>query len=472
MPKQKRMKTKGLFLLLFFALAMSLPALRKKQAYSSHFKGTLAWKKEAYDKAERYFAQAFQGVPDNFNFALSYAISLSKSQKLPEALAILENSLFLIPPGTPEYAFQQAVWTFSAGLIHSFGQQYDRGSPLIRQAAGYFAQLGAAEYESQCYYMLAYNQLMNQGLGGYDKGGIDLHLHVGRADIEKSFQYLDTALRTHPANKQAWRHYNILADTLQYTQKISELELFQAKNRKDPSFSYGKLPANALRALSFTAYDELLLLLDISGSMVMEKVLCMGENRFKVMKATALTTIDLLPDSIWVGLGTIGGDCGDPPKVWQPVQPLHKKDLKWTIESLPPHGTTPLLERLQQSPALFSRNPQTKKSILLISDGANVCSAGNLDICSWVEQLRQLDITLNVITFLEASIFNTTEFAEYSCLADITGGQILYLDDLRCSYEYHEFNLLLGAAPELPKLEKMYCMGSHIQTLWGIFPGS
>jgi len=464
------MKYKGLFLLLFLALAASLPALRKKHAYSSHFKGTLAWKKEEYSKAERFFEQAFNGVPDNFNFALSYAISLARSGKPSEAQILLEASRSLLLPTHPEHDFQQAVWVFSAGMIYSLGKEYDKGSPLIRQAADRFTQLGAADYASQCYYMLAYNQLMDQGIGGYERGEIKLHLHVTRDDIRKSWDYLDAALRAYPQNKQAWLHYNTLADTLQSTRRISEQELFRAKNRQQPSFNYDKLPANALRALSFTDYEQLLLLLDISGSMVMEKVLCMGETRFEVMKATALATLDLLPDSLLVGLGTIGGDCGDPPKIWQQVQPLNKKDLKWSIQSLPPHGTTPLLERLQQSPALFSPKADAKKAILLISDGANVCSAGNLDICTWVEELRQLDITLNIITFLEASIFNTNEFAEYSCLADITGGQILYLDDLRCSYEYHEFNLLLSAAPELPKLEKMYCMGPHIQTLWGIFP--
>lgn len=455
---------------LLVALAMGLPAVRKKQAYSSHFKGTLAWKKEEFSKAARYFETAFRAVPDNLNFTLTYALSLSRTGKVEEALDVLQSSGSLIHEGDPEFPFKQAITIFSAGMIHSFGGRYNNATPLLHQAASMFDALGAKDYSAQCHYMLAYNQLLHQGVGGYEKGGMPLHAHVSRSDISQSLDYLSAALDDNPRHALAWKHYNILADTLSVSPRITEQELFRAKNRNRPSFNYDNLPANALRALSFTESDELLLLLDISGSMVMEKVLCMGENRFKVMKATALATIELLPDSLLVGLGTIGGDCGDRPKVWQPVQELNKKELSWTINALPPHGTTPLLERLQRSAELFSNQSGKKKSILLISDGANVCSAGSLDICEWVEKLKQQNITINVITFLEASIFNTNEFAEYSCLADITGGEILYLDDLRCSYEYHEFDLLLSAAPELPHLEKVYCLGAHINTLWAIFP--
>ncbi len=468
------MKKTGFLLLLFLPLvillAVSMPAISKKHAYSNHFKGSLSYKKEEFTKAVRYFESAYKAVPDNLNFGLSYAISLSRTGSPQKALEVLAATWLLLQEKDPEYPMKRAVALFSAGVIHSFNRSYDTSTPMLKQAYRWFLAMGADNYASQSLYMLAYNQLLDQGVGGYEKGDIPLHLHVSRDDIVQSTNYLAQALQSNPRNAQAWKYYNVLADTIAPAHRISEQDVFKAKQKDRPSFNYDNLPANALRALSFTDYQEVLLLLDISGSMVMEKVLCMGENRFKVMKSTALATIDLLSDTLMVGLGTIGGDCGDRPKVWQAVAPLNKKDLKWTVSSLPPHGTTPLLERLQQSPELFSSTPDQQKSILLISDGANVCSAGKGDICEWVEQLKQLDITINVITFLEASIFNTNEFAEYSCLADITGGEILYLDDLRCSYEYHEFDLLLSAAPELPEIKKVYCMGKNIQTLWAIFP--
>ena len=142
----------------------------------------------------------------------------------------------------------------------------------------------------------------------------------------------------------------------------------------------------------------------------------MGTTRFEVMKQTALFILDSLPEATQLGLGSIDGDCWTEPKAWDAVGALSRYDMRYRLRFLVPNGTTPLLERLQASPELFSDDAQTRKSIFLISDGANVCRADGEDICEWASRLSSRKITINILTFLDATESNTNAFAEYTCL--------------------------------------------------------
>ncbi|NRA49110.1 MAG: hypothetical protein HRU12_08240 [Phaeodactylibacter sp.] len=194
----------------------------------------------------------------------------------------------------------------------------------------------------------------------------------------------------------------------------------------------------------------------------------MGATRFDVMKQTALFILDSLPESTKLGLGSIDGDCGTEPKAWDAVGELSRYDMRYRLRFLVPNGTTPLLERLQASPELFSEDNQTRKSIFLISDGANVCRANGEDICEWANALSKRKITINILTFLDATESNTNAFAEYACLADNTGGDILYMDNYRCGYEYFGASMVEQCLPRIPNLRKVTCWGRAYQNLWAV----
>ena len=124
---------------------------------------------------------------------------------------------------------------------------------------------------------------------------------------------------------------------------------------------------------------------------------------------------------------------------------------------------------LSTAPELFSEDPAARKAIFLVSDGANVCSAGNLDICEWARRLPAQNTTINILTFLETSFRNANAFAEYSCLTDNTDGRILYIDNYRCRLERYEFDLVETCRFRIPEIQRVECWGPAVKDLWAIF---
>jgi hypothetical protein len=211
-------------------------------------------------------------------------------------------------------------------------------------------------------------------------------------------------------------------------------------------------------------------MLDISGSMVMENVICMGKTRFEVMRETVLYLMKNIDPAVKIGVGTIGGDCGTEPRLWIQTGTKSRKDLIWDMQFLTPDGTTPLLNILKSSEALFSQSDTTRRAIFLVSDGANICKAEGQDICEWATNIGQKNTTINILTFLDAQLNNVNAFAEYGCLAENTFGEIHYIDNLYCKLKVFSFDMVERFAPEFPAFERVECFGKD-RKLWAVFEG-
>ncbi len=443
----------------------------KKAAYKNHYKGTLYFQKEDYRKALQHFQKAYSSSPDNFYFATSYAMSLTHSGKSERGLKILQKVRGKMDELGEDYQQQLALFNFFEGMANAQSDRFYKAVKSIKKSIEVQEQMGNDRMLSLYYNALGYCTVLNQGKGAHIKADVRPHYHVHRRDMLRALAYFEKALTLNGANAAAWHNYGLICDSLDVTPSISFdssgvfSDLFTASV---PSLT--ELPQSILSAFNFQDYQEVLLMLDNSGSMVQESVQCQDTTRFSIMKETALELVMQIPDSIQVGIGTIGGDCPDPPRLWHQVGELSERDMRYAIEFLVPDGTTPLLTMMEQSPELFSNKNKTKKTIFLVSDGANVCTAGGLDICEWVEQLTRKNITIHILTFLNASFSNTEAFAEYTCLADKTNGDILYLDDLNCNVKYHPTTLVQAYQPRIPELQRMDCWGRSVENLWGIFP--
>ena len=445
--------------------------LGKKSAYENHYKGTLFYKKEEFKKANHLFQKAYSSASANFYFATSYAISLAQTGNPKKGLKILEKSTGLLHEHQEDYEEQRALLHFFQGMAYIYTEQFGQAVPSLRRAIEYVDVIDKPYYKSLFYNALGYATLLNQGRGAHTRAEIAAHYHIHTRDMIRAMAFFEESLMAFNGNVSAWHNYSIICDSLDIKPKVTfdSTMVYEGQNVATES-SFIHLPANILKAFELETYEEVAMLLDNSGSMVQEKVKCQDTTRFSVMKSTAMEMVNKLPESVALGVGTIGGDCDQNPRLWSASGQRTRKDLRWDIEFLVPDGTTPLLTMLQRSPTLFEGNRKTRKTIFLVSDGANVCSAKGVDICEWVEGLGKMDITINVLTFLNASFSNTDAFAEYSCLADKTGGAIMYLDDLRCNVKYHPTSLVAYCQPKIPELRKVDCWGRSFENLWAIFP--
>ncbi len=441
-------------------------AARIKAAYRNYYEGLLYYSEGQFGRAENHLQRAHQIVPGNFNFSLALALCLSRIERGEEGLRLLSRTE--LPATDPYYEHKVAIRHFIRGMVlHYAGRSPEAIRSLERsvEAAGLLAM---PDVEATFENALGYVILHHQGAGSNHGEDLPVHYHVHRRDLEKALPHFERALAVQPEHAAARKNAQLLWDTLQRAPVL--LQRADTGLAHTPSSLVTGLPRDVSRVLELAQYDELVLLVDISGSMTQEKVLCMGLSRFEVMRNLGLYLVGDLPDTAGIALGTVGGDCGDEPKQWIPVDSMSRKDLGYAFRFLTAHGTTPLVERVVRSVSLFSDRPEKSRAIFLISDGANICAEGREDICSWAARVRKQGITINVLTFLDASFNNVDAFSDYGCLADNTGGRIFYLDNVRCAFTDLSFKLLDNLQLTLPPLQKVYCWGPRIESLWAIFP--
>lgn len=459
--------------LLFFYLIISLQLLAGggKEAFRNYYLGSYYFAEGVYGRAANHLEKAYNLDPQQYQFALAYALSLGQQGKTDDAITILNKGKNLLPVNHPSYKHLLSLQYFVSGMINVYGQRYGRALSPLKRAAELQTELAFPEERAVILNTLGYAQVMDQGKGTGRHGGLGKHFHVHKRDLERSLGYFRKAYQADVQNKAAAENYQLLMDTLGLErEQIVEDHVDRSAVKQIKTYKYDNLPANMQPLIEFTQYDEVVLLLDISGSMVMEQVSCIGSDRFDVMRETALLLLENFPDSTKVGIGTIGGDCGTVPRLWYPVGERSRYDLRYDLQFLVPDGTTPLFTILQKTPELFSNTSSKTKALIFISDGENVCRVPGIDICEWTSTLASQKITINIMTFLGASLENSNAFAEYTCLAENTFGQLLYMDGDRCQLSQYEFDLVKACQLSLPNLERVDCWGAAVEELWAIFP--
>lgn len=448
------------------AVSFRTPVAGKKEAYRNYYVGTFYFNEGEVGNAVRNFRRAYSAVPDEYNFALALALALGRTGQADEALTVLQQGAVYLEATDPDLQKKIALRHFVTGMVYCYTEQFDQAVAALKPAINLLEQMKEPRLLSIVHNTLGYAALLNQGNNAHKSEDRPKHIHIHSRDMERSLVHFAAALQQDGSNEAARHNYEMICDSLGITRV--EYPRTAAAGAVDMA-NYGNIPANIYTLLDFSPYDEIVFLLDISGSMVMEKVTCVNEDRFKVMKETAMYMFQKIPTNKQLGIGTIGGDCGTTPRLWHPVGSLSRKDFRYALDFLVPDGTTPLLNILMDSPELFSGQPDTRKTIFLISDGANICRIGNTDICEWADDLASSQISINILTFLNADLSNTNAFAEYTCLAQNTFGELIYIDANRCNARPFAFNLVEQCPLFLPDLERLNCLGPAVKSLWGVY---
>lgn len=444
--------------------ARALPA-SPQQAYEWHYRGCLYYGEGKFRQAKDLLHQAYQAQPFNTNFGLAYGLCLGRIGQPEQAFEVFAANRRAILARDPERAQKLALNSFFSGMAFLYSHRYEQAFALLKGAVAAQKDLAQPKLLSIFYNALAYATLLNQSNNAHRKADQPPHFHIHRRDMERAADYYAESLRANPENEVTLANYRTLADTLQLLDQLPPgLGFILDSARTKPTFI--QMHQTILRDLDLGRFQELVFLVDISGSMVMEKVVCYGADRFTAMKELSMRLLPDLGKTVRLGIGTIGGNCGTVPDLWYSTGSISRQDLNDKLRFLIPDGTTPLLSMLVKSPELFQGPDTLLRSIFLISDGANTCREGSLGMCDLARDLAEKKITVNVLTFLENSFDNTSAFGEYLCLTELTKGKIIYLDNYRCALEPLAFDLVRTCQLKLPVLEKSNCWGEHIKNLW------
>ncbi len=456
----------SLIVIIITAFSFLAPPGSQKRAYKYFFRGTISYEEGLFKEASREFGKAYEIIPRNYSIALSYAVSLAQAGEIQRSVKIFDRCSNLFNKLDPEYEQKKATLAYSGGLIYSYAKDFNLAARYFRQSLSRQIKLGNTKLISSLYNALAYAQFMNQSSNSYDRGDVNRHFHITEADMEKAVETLKASLEYNPANPVARKNLKRMTDSLgiRYPLLFDSTAMLQRRSEQ----AYVSLPQDVFNSVDFHQFDEVVFMLDISGSMVMENVICMGKTRFEVMKEAVLYLLHNIDPKVKIGIGTIGGDCGTEPRLWVSTEEKTRKDLIWDIQFLVPDGTTPLLNILKSSTELFSPSDSIRRGIFLVSDGANICKAEGLDICEWATQVGQRGTSINILTFLDAQLNNVNAFAEYGCLAENTLGEIHYIDNLYCRIQAFSFDMVDRFAPEFPEFERVDCFGKN-RKLWAVF---
>ncbi len=468
----------SLWRLFFFLAALSCLSLSSstgggtKSAYRNYYLGNYYFTEGVLPKALSHFRQAHTSLPNQPTFGLAYALCLGESGDAKKGLLVLESVGRHINPTQRNYPQQHLLWQYAQAIVASRAKEYGQAKRLIRQVIQGQKNIDSTQYSrlAGMYHLAGYLEVLTQE-ATTRHAGLEPHIHIDWQDLERAYPFLEQACSLDSSRVDSRNSLQLLSDTLGRWPVLFSPPSLEEKRPDRPLLdrvSYPHLPDHAEELLAFGEYDEVLFLLDISGSMVMEKIACTATDRFTIMREVALYLVDGLPENTKAGLATIGGNCEEKPKWWVATDSLSRQQLRWEIQYINPNGTTPLLTTLVKTPALF-QDSSSNRGIFFVSDGENVCSLNRLDICDWAASLVKQDITLNILTFLDRGVSNAGAFAEYACLTERSGGNIRYLDPISCSVNDLDFDLVDRVQFELPPLQRVECRRGRRTPLWAIF---
>jgi von Willebrand factor type A domain len=171
--------------------------------------------------------------------------------------------------------------------------------------------------------------------------------------------------------------------------------------------------------------EEVLIILDASGSMADRLDSNSSENKLTIAKQTLKQVLSQLPANAKVGLRIYGNSRGydlEPCRASSLVVPIAQGNgpaIIASLKGLRASGATPISFSMQQALRYDFSRYASQKTIILISDGEETCDA---DPCSVaVDMARQnIQFKVNVIGFGD---LNTDALQQLKCVAATTFGR-------------------------------------------------
>lgn len=164
--------------------------------------------------------------------------------------------------------------------------------------------------------------------------------------------------------------------------------------------------------------DEIVFVVDISGSMQFLVSPQVEKTRFEAMKEAVRVQVESLDEEVQkIGFLTVGGqECDDAPLVKIKAELCNKDKILSVLSRLEMNGKTPLYQRLELSSGLFTKEPNNKM-VFLASDGIAGCDCEK-SFCELANDLCGQSIKTEVLSLLLDERSNFKEYGAYSCMTN------------------------------------------------------
>lgn len=272
----------------------------------------------------------------------------------------------------------------------------------------------------------------------------------------------EEALRYQPQSQVAAKNYNTVNTALKEPpNKIDPYQIIDlsqenaletvATNQANPMLKADpKLLPDGIVGMTnaMGEFDEVVLMIDISGSMRVHSLSKKEFTRYRIMKNLVYALLNNLNSHVLVGAISVGGTCEQQPSM-KLATSKNRKLLSTTLSSLKADGHTPVNNALKHIPELF-QSDANKRAVLFITDGMESCAPeSTCELSAW---LGSQNIELHVLTFLE-EVGATLEYQSYSCMTQTSNGSINAISQTG-DIEIRDFNFYIEEKLILPPLEQ------------------
>ncbi|MCB0688798.1 MAG: VWA domain-containing protein, partial [Saprospiraceae bacterium] len=193
-----------------------------------------------------------------------------------------------------------------------------------------------------------------------------------------------------------------------------------------PVLDYTLLPNNYQLILSeLSQYDEIILCLDLSGSMDDPVGWGPETSKFVVAQQLALFICLQMRANVFIGAISVGQQCDEESAVLNyPIASVSRQELMMQVDAIRPYGPTPLNKRLRMTKSMFSLRTN-KKLVFLLSDGMDTCHEIN-ELCNTAAMLAANGIDLSVFSFIYETLDpeSRTAYSVYNCMTNPSEGKI------------------------------------------------
>ncbi len=221
-------------------------------------------------------------------------------------------------------------------------------------------------------------------------------------------------------------------DTLT-TVSLDSIDLIKTNETDSIEYDAKLLPNNYKQILDLlNKYDEVVLVVDLSTSMLDPTGWSEGVSKFEIMSNLSNYLAKSINKHTNLGIISIDNSCDPYDVIFMNygVAQISRKELINTLQYITPNGATPLNQRLKLTPMLFS-NRHNKKSVFLISDGMDVCDEP-FDVCYTASYLNDQNIDFSLLSFiLETDNDEISRFAYeiYECMVKHSEGSVFKVNE-------------------------------------------
>ncbi|NND33312.1 MAG: VWA domain-containing protein, partial [Saprospiraceae bacterium] len=263
--------------------------------------------------------------------------------------------------------------------------------------------------------------------------------------IKMAIYHFREALIYNPENEFAQRNLDTLLSKLhqaglpipvhQYAQNsiINSVISFDSLNidslnntSRLPLLDYSLLPKNYQIILTeISRYDEIILVLDLSGSMDDPVGWSVEASKFAVAQQLALYICLQLRANVFLGAISVGRECDTTSMVLNhAVASISREEITMKIDAIRPYGHTPLNKRLRMTKNMFSAR-QNRKLVFLLSDGMDTCNEIP-DLCGTAAMLAAHGIDLSIFSFIYETLDpeSRSAYSVYNCMVAPSEGTI------------------------------------------------